>query len=232
MSDTKKEDIHELNIPVIIDADAVTRMISFRGSRERLESTTRELLEKTRSMARPRGIYMIAQARSIDKNTVDVDGVHLTSRIMSRLFTTGKTVYPFISTIGKELDEMPLDNGDMWQRLCLDTIKTLVLVNGVDYLAAHIKDTYALEGVAHMNPGEIEDWAITQQKPLFSLFHGAEQKIGVTLTSGGAMKPIKSRSGIIFPDDTGFLSCRFCTQKKCPGRKAAYNPELVKEYLG
>ena len=99
MPDNQK-DIHELDIPVIIDPDAVTRMISFRGSRERLESTTRELVEKTRAVARPRGIYTIAHACSVDKNTADVNGVQLTSRIMSRLFAAGKTVYPFITTIG------------------------------------------------------------------------------------------------------------------------------------
>jgi hypothetical protein len=46
------------------------------------------------------------------------------------------------------------------------------------------------------------------------------------------MKPIKSRSGIVFPNDTGFLSCQLCTQSKYPGRRAKYDPELVKEYLG
>jgi len=139
--------------------------------------------------------------------------------------------YPLISTIGRELDELSAPAGDMWQRLCLDTIKTIVLISGIEYLSGYLRDRYSLEGIAYMNPGEIDDFPISQQRPLFSLFSGAEKQIGVTLTKGGAMKPIKSRSGILFPDNTGFLSCRLCTQPRCPGRRAAYEPELLKEFM-
>ena len=118
------------------------------------------------------------------------------------------------------------------RQFCLDVIKTLALISAVDYLAESLKEKYSLANLVHMNPGEIEDWPITEQKPLFSLFDGAEEKVGVTLTSGGLMKPIKSRSGILFPNDTGFVSCLLCTQQRCPGRRAPYTPEKVKEYLG
>jgi hypothetical protein len=118
------------------------------------------------------------------------------------------------------------------RQFCLDTIKTVVLVSSVDYLTEYLKEKQGIPRAALLNPGEITDWSITQQKPLFALFGGAEKKIGVSLTAGGVMKPIKSRSGILFPNDTGFLSCQLCTQLKCPGRRAKYDPELAKEYLG
>jgi hypothetical protein len=102
----------------------------------------------------------------------------------------------------------------------------------VDYLADYVRDRHSLDHVAHMNPGEIEDWPLTEQKPLFALFAGAEKQIGVELSGSGVMKPVKSRSGILFPNATGFVSCLLCTQFKCPGRRAAYDPDLVKEYLG
>jgi hypothetical protein len=107
----------------------------------------------------------------------------------------------------------------------------VILVGAVDYLAEYVKLKHDMPRAALLNPGEIEDWHITEQRPLFNLFKDAEERIGVTLTPGGVMRPIKSRSGIIFPNESGFLSCQLCTQLKCPGRRAKYDPELQKQYL-
>jgi len=198
----------------------------------RLEEMARELAETARNIARPRAIYKKSHSRIIDDTTVDIDGTIFTSRILSKLLRDQDTVIPFIATVGKELDELPVSPKDMMRNFCLDSIKTVVLVGAVDYLAEYLKGKHGIPRVAFLNPGELKDWPISEQKPLFSLFSGTEKRIGVSLTSGGVMKPIKSRSGIVFPNDTGFLSCQLCTQLKCPGRRAKYDPELVKEYLG
>ena len=226
-----KKEVYRVDIPLNLDAEEVVAFLKFRGSNERLENIARELSAKACSIARPKAIYMVSEARPIDRGTVEVDGVRFTSRVLSKLINNPRTVYPLISTIGPELEELSAPPGDMWQNLCLDTIKTIVLISGIEYLSGYLKDKYSLGGTAYMNPGEIDDFPIEQQVPLFSLFGGAEKQIGVTLTKGGAMKPVKSRSGIMFPDDTGFLSCRLCKQSRCPGRRAAYNPEVEKELL-
>jgi hypothetical protein len=231
MSDKNEKEVYRVDIPLELDADSVIKFLEFRGSNERLEGVARKLIDKAASAARPKAIYMVSQAHSIDRDTVDVDGVRFTSRVLSKLIGSTKTVYPLISTIGPELDELTAPPRDMWQNLCLDTIKTIVLISGIEYLSGYLKENYSLDSAAYMNPGEIADFPISQQKPLFSLFNGTEKQIGVSLTKGGAMKPTKSRSGIMFPNDTGFLSCRLCTQPKCPGRRAAYNPKLEKEML-
>jgi hypothetical protein len=231
MSDVNKKEIFQVEIPVNLDTNLVLRFLEFRGSNERLQNIARELIDKSCSVARPRAIYMVSQARSIDRDTVEVDGVRFTSRVLSKLFSSPKTVYPLVTTIGPELDELSAPPRDMWKNLCLDTIKTIVLISGIEYLSGYLKGKYSLGGTAYMNPGEIGDFPISQQVPLFSLFGGAEKRIGVSLTTGGAMKPVKSRSGILFPDDTGFLSCRLCKQPRCPGRRAAYDPEVEKEFL-
>ena len=117
------------------------------------------------------------------------------------------------------------------KQFALDGIKTAILVNAVDYLALQISEKYSIPKYALLNPGEIEDFRIGEQKPLFSLFEDPQSQIGVSLTTGGVMKPIKSRSGFIFANEDGFLSCQLCTQQKCPGRRAKYDPELQKQYL-
>jgi len=224
--------IFQLDIPLDLDVDEILKRLRFRGINSRIEAMARELAEAARAVARPRAIYQVSRARVIDSATVEVDGVRFTSRALSRNLIGQATVYPFIATAGRELDELPLPPGDMMRQYYLDLIKTVVLVRGVDYLADSIREKFSLGFVTHMNPGELEDWPITQQRPLFSLFGGAERQIGVELKDSGVMKPIKSRSGIIFPSESRFVSCLLCTQVKCPGRRAAYDAVMAAEWLG
>jgi hypothetical protein len=228
----QEKKVYRVDIPARLDIEMVVKHLRLGRNSRRLEAMARELAETARTLARPRAVYQISHARVIDSNKVDIDGVVFTSRILSRLLCDQDTVIPFIATIGKELDEMPVPPRDMMRKFCADAIKTVVLITAVDYLTEYLKEKHNIPEAALMNPGELEDWPITQQKQLFALFSGAEKQIGVTLTAGGAMKPVKSRSGLLFPNDTGFLSCRLCTQLQCPGRRAEYDPDLVKEYLG
>jgi len=232
LTNSKEKRVFQLEIPFKLDSESISKRLRLGKNGNRLEGMARELADMARNAACPKAVYQISHSRVIDSATVDIDGVRFTSRVLSKNLRDQDTVYPFIATAGKELDELPVPPRDMMRQFCLDTIKTVILVSAVDYLADYLKEKYAIPQAALMNPGEIEDWPITQQKPLFALFGGAEKGIGVSLSSGGVMKPIKSRSGILFPNETGFLSCRLCTQLKCPGRRAAYDPELAKEYLG
>jgi len=232
LENSEEKRVYQVEIPFKLDIASVVRRLRLNKTSRRLEEMARELAETARSIARPKAVYQLSHSRVIDNATVDIDGIRFTSRVLSKNLLNQDTVIPFIATIGKELDELPIPPRDMMRQFCLDTIKTVVLVSAVDYLAEYLKEKHGIPRAALLNPGEIADWPITQQKPLFALFGGAEKKIGVTLTAGGVMKPIKSRSGILFPNDTGFLSCQLCTQLKCPGRRAPYDPELAKEYLG
>ncbi len=231
-SEDKK--IYRIDTPVRLDIEMAVRRLQFgRSGSSRMEEIARELAETARAVAHPQAIYRISHARVIDKNTVEIDGTVFHSKVLSRLLCDQDKVIPFIATVGQELDEMPVPPRDMLRQFSLDAIKTVILIGAVDYLTEYLKEKYHIPRAALMNPGELQDWPITQQKPLFELFGGAaESQIGVSLTKGGAMKPIKSRSGILLPNETGFLSCMLCTQLKCPGRRAKYDPELVKEYLG
>jgi hypothetical protein len=82
-----------------------------------------------------------------------------------------------------------------------------------------------------MNPGSLENWPISEQKPLFSLFGDVEKLIGVRLSDSFLMFPIKSVSGIYFPTESSFASCQLCPREKCPNRRAKYDPELKEKYM-
>ena len=231
----KKSDnnrIYRVDIPVKIDVPSIIKRLRLREGNKRMEQMTVEMAEKALAVARPKAVYRISRAKVIDRSTVDIDGVRFNSRALSKCLEDQPTVYPLIATAGQELDELPLERGDLMRQYTLDTIKMVILFSASEYLTDYIKSQHSLKGVATLNPGEFDDFPISQQKPLFALFGNATAQIGVSLTSGGAIKPTKSRSGILFPNETGFLSCRLCTMVKCPGRRAAYDSSAVKEYIG
>ncbi len=232
MKDLQEKAIHRLDIACELDAAILIRQMRVPGGNDRLGKSVRELTESSLQVARPRALYRTASARVVGRDSVEVESIRLHSRALSRNLADQQIVFPFIATIGKELDELPLPSGSMMLKFFLDLIKTAVLAAAVDYLAAHIKTSFNLVGTAHMNPGEINDWPIAEQQPLFALFGGAENEIGVELKPSGVMRPMKSRSGIIFANENGFVSCFLCTQKQCPGRRAKYDPEKVIEYIG
>ncbi len=239
MEKEKTGQIFKVDIPLEIDRETVLARVKRLGGHSRNENSNARLekmaagtAETALKIACPKGIYRVARARVIDRGTVEIGGVRFNSRALSRCLAGQPAVYPLIVTAGRELDEVPAGPADLMRQYVLDVIKMIILFNASEYLTDYIRKKHSLRGVAALNPGEFADFPIEQQRPLFALFDGAaERLIGVTLTTGNALKPTKSRSGILFPDETGFLSCRLCTMLKCPGRRAAYDPAAVTKYI-
>jgi hypothetical protein len=226
-----KKEIHQLEIPAEIDVAWVLKWMHPGWTRDRVEAMARELVEKTRKIARPKALYKISHARVTDNDTTEIDGITFKSKVLSKLFTGLDTVVPYIATIGRELDKLKAERGEMMKGICLEIIKTLVLGNASEYLTEYVKKKYKMPKIARMNPGSLEDWPITEQRAFLGLFDDVEGRIGVTLSSGGVLNPTKSVSSIIFPNESGFVTCQICPKQDCPTRRAKYNPELHKQYL-
>ncbi len=75
-----------------------------------------------------------------------------------------------------------------------------------------------------MNPGSAnyDVWPIAQQRPLFALFGGATDDIGVRLTESHLMVPDKSVSGVMFTSSSGYVNCHACDRENCPNRRAPF----------
>ncbi len=112
--------------------------------------------------------------------------------------------------------------GDLLKQYYLEEIANIALEQAADWLAAHLETRYGLGPLSNMSPGSLEDWPITEQAKLFSIFGDTEKLIGVRLTDSMLMVPRKSISGILFPSEEGFVACQLCERENCPGRKAAY----------
>lgn len=220
------------NIPVKLDLEAVFKQMHVRNKSESMRKSIQELIEIARLIAKPKAIYEVSYVDNKNEDSLDIGGVRFTSRVLRVNLDKVGRVFPFVVTCGRELDEIVFPSHEFIKSYYLDQIKETVLVLAMSYLEDYLRKKYALGRMSTMAPGEgsMEDWPITQQKELLSIFSNVEELIGVKLTEALLMVPLKSVSGIFFPTRVEFISCQLCPREACEGRKAPYNPDLVKKY--
>jgi len=218
------------SIPVILDPEEVLRRLRIRKLSKGIEETVQELIEIVRPVAKPKAIYEVSYVDNKDGDSLSIGGVRFTSRVLRVNLDKVGRVFPYVVTCGRELDEITVPSSDFMKCYYLDTIKEIVLRSASNYLKDYLKRNYAISQLSSMSPGALEDWPITQQRELFSIFGNVEQLIGVGLTEALYMVPLKSVSGIYFPTRIEFVSCQLCPREVCEGRKAPYDPDLAKKY--
>jgi hypothetical protein len=221
-----------LQAPFKVQLEDVFKKMRINKSNERFATVISELLEKSRPIARPKAVYDIAYVDNKNGDTLEIARVKFTGRVLRMNLDKVGRVFPYVVTCGKEMDAMPVPADDLMQSFCFDAIKELAVQQARVHFQEYLVKTYALGQMSRMVPGAgaAEDWPITQQKQLFSLFGDVERLIGVKLTDTCLMIPIKSVSGIFFPTEISFESCQLCPREHCIGRRAAYDPELAKKY--
>ncbi len=219
------------NIPFKLDTEAILKQLHLRNENKQLEKNIRELIKTALSIAKPKALYRISYIENKNENSLYIDGVKFTSRILRINLDKIERVFPYVATCGKELDEISISPDDIMLSYSLDIIKEMILRSAHNYLKDYITKNYKTAQLSQMHPGSLEDWHITQQKKLFSIFGNVEELIGVKLTESFLMTPVKSLSGMFFPTEIKFESCRLCPREVCIRRAAPYEPELVKKYL-
>ena len=220
------------SIPVDLEPNKVLKFIRMRDSNQQVKRMVQELVEVTRSIAKPKVVYKVSYVDDKDDDTVTIDGVRFTSRVLRINLDHVERVFPYIATCGTELEEIVVPSSDVMKSFCFEEIKIMVLRSALNYLSNRLTEHYALGKMSRMSPGSgsLESWPVAQQKELFSLFGDVEELIGVRLTKSCVMVPLKSVSGIYFPTEITFESCQLCPREKCIGRITPYDPELAKKY--
>ena len=217
------------SIPVRLEPEEVLRKLRLRKVNEDVERKVQELIEAVHLVVRPKAVYEVSYVDNKNEDSLCIDGIRFTSRVLRVNLDKVGRVFPYVVTCGREIDELAIPD-DFMESYLLDVIKNMVLRSSISYLQDCLIRNYALGQVSRMNPGSLEDWPITQQKELFSIFGKVEDLIGVKLTESLLMIPLKSVSGIFFPTRIKFESCQLCPREVCSGRRAPYVPDLVKKY--
>ncbi len=217
------------NIPIHLDAEEVLKELHL-GEKKGYSDIVQELVELASSIIQPKAIYEVSYVDNKNNDTVDIGGIKFTSHVLRVNLAKIGRVFPYIVTIGKELEgkEASLDN--LLKQYCLDAIGDEALSLIEQYLEDYLKKKYKLGQISSMSPGSLKDWPITQQKQLFSIFDNVEGSIGVKLNPSLLMIPRKSESGIYFPTEVKFYSCQLCSRERCMDRQAPYDKNLAERY--
>jgi len=223
------------SVPISLDLEAVLKRMHVRNKSESIVKNVQEMIEMARPIAKPKAVYDVVYVENKNGDSLEISGVKFTSRVLRVNLDKVERVFPYVVTCGKELDEIDIPASDFIKGYYLDQIKETAVILARQYLEDHLKRSYALGQMSRMAPGAGagDDWPITQQEGLFSLFGGkakVEELIGVKLTDKCLMIPIKSVSGIFFPTEIRFESCQICPRERCIQRRAPYDLEVVKKY--
>jgi hypothetical protein len=218
------------SIPVNISLKDVLDELHIKRKPPSIEKSIIDLIERAKHVVRPKILYKTVYIEANNDNSIRIDGLEITSTILRMYLNDGDIVFPHIITSGIEVETVDIPKDNYLKKLLFDGIKELALETAVNYFETFLKEKYGFKTVSAVNPGAPNDWPVSQQKELFSIFGNVEELIGVRLTDNFVMDPIKSLSGIYFSTDLAFMNCRLCLQERCVKRKAGYDKSLAEKY--
>ncbi|KUG23705.1 methionine synthase i, cobalamin-binding domain [hydrocarbon metagenome] len=213
-------------IPFSLDMNLLVNGLRLKENASAI-NTLSKLAADAMRIGRPKALYKITSAEYPDENSVEINKVVLHSRLLKNNLRKSDIMLPFLCTCGTELEDWSQQFTDIVQKYWVNTIQDYALGSAIKALEASVQERYHPQNLSAMNPGSLDDWPIQEQNNLFHLFGDDAVRIGVTLTEGFMMKPLKSMSGIFFASDEGFVNCQFCPLEKCPGRRAPYQKSLA-----
>jgi hypothetical protein len=188
------------------------------------------LITRALSLAQAQAIFATAYVEDREEDAVVIAGRRFKSRVLRKNLDNVGRVFPAVVTLGGRFDEAVEATGDLLEKYYLDAIGNLALAEARTHLIGHLCRRFATDKLSWMSPGSLTDWPLEEQVPLFELLGGVESAIGVRLTASLLMLPRKSVSGIFFPAESTFFSCRLCPRDRCDNRKARYDEEAAHAY--
>lgn len=217
------------DIPVEFDIEALMGRVHVQPRTADAETFT-QLVDMAREVARPKALLAESFVEARGADTIRIDGVTFTSRMLRANLDRVERVFPYVATCGHEMDAASLPRDEFLAEFWWDTIKAAALTAATKHLQEHLQERFLLGKTASMNPGsgDVDVWPIEQQKELFGLFGDVESLIGVRLTPSFLMVPNKSVSGIRFTTEKDFRSCQVCRRENCSGRAAPFDEVMWK----
>jgi len=212
-------------IPFKLDRAALVKRLRLRDGSTYLTELQR-LADEAETVARPKALYKVAFIDDRGDDYVVMDGVRLTSRVLSVNLEPVHRVFPYVATCGVELDAWACAQDDMLYKYWADVIKEIAVREAAQTLNGHMTEQYGLGKMALMSPGSLDDWPMPQQRLLFTILGDVEGAIGVQLSDSCLMMPNKSVSGLRFATVDDYANCQLCPRANCPSRHAPYDDTL------
>ena len=187
---------------------------------ERIAAIHKEAMQ----IAKPAAVYAVFKPDAAD-GTININGVRISEPFVHEMLSDCDVVAPYVATCGIEVEEWSQSfKGNMFEQFVADAIKEMCLGAAREKLYEEVQTEYFDDdkSISSLNPGSLNKWPITGQKPLFSMLGDVTGDIGVVLSESMMMLPTKSISGIIFQKDKAYHNCQLCPRTDCPSRSAPY----------
>ncbi len=143
------------------------------------EPDLEDLARQAQEIACPKAFYRPVYVEDRDVDTVVLEGIPFTSRVLRINLNGAHRVFACLATCGRELEAWANAQEDMLARFWADALMEQALEAAWQTMLEHLAQTYHPGKIATMNPGSLEDWPITQQRALFSLLGDTQTLLGV-----------------------------------------------------
>jgi hypothetical protein len=212
-----------------VDLETLLTLAGYSDKRpapRRLVSAAEQVIELTRTLARPRAVYEVYETARASDGAVILGGGRFSGKILTRVLEGSDLAAVYAVTLGPELDDESsrlAATGDVLSSVLLDTAGSLALTKAsISFIGRVFAAEAAPRGyvvTSPFGPGQCR-WDLAEQRVLFDLIEPS--RIGISLTDTFLMIPKKSVSGIMGigkPDEVFTTSpCSLCNRKDCPGR--------------
>ena len=191
-------------LSIEVSRPMVLLRLGYRRPAQVPEKTARligEIMDKGRSLLRPRAIYGAFDASTLEPDVSVIAGtLRASSRSLHERLQGCRRAVLFAGTIGPEVETWChglMQDGQMTRGLLADAFASsaaIALGLEVETIAARLLAEESLAATKRYAPG-YGDWSLADQAPLCALLDVA--RIGITLTEDFLMLPAKSISGVI-----------------------------------
>jgi len=184
------------DIPYELTMETLNEELNLRNKKNLLK-IVETLLAKTREITRLKAIYFSGDVSEKNDISVAINGESFESELFRGYAEKGDRVYPYMVTVGTELDEYAKTLTDTMDQIMIDGIMNLLVNIGKVFVAQEVQKEARWDSTQDYVPGNGEAWPTEEQTRLFDMFGDQSQKIGVTLGDHAFVLPGRSTIGIL-----------------------------------
>lgn len=182
--------------PFSYDMESLDKELHLRGN-EAMLNILEAIYKMVEKITRPKAIYFEARITEKMDESVKINGVPFESQLLRGYVNQGDPVFPYIVTVGTELDDYAKTLKDPMKLFMIDEVMNLLVNTGKVFVADRVKEATGWQSVQDYVPGNGEEWSTVEQKRLFDLFASETAKIGVTLGDNYFVLPGRSTIGVL-----------------------------------
>ena len=131
------------NIPVNLELDDVVKKTRIRSMNDGFKDIINELLDMARPIAKPKALFEISRVENRRGDSLEIGGRKFTSHILRVNLDKIDTVFPYIVTCGREVDEIEIPEHQLMKYYFMDQIKEIIMRSALGCLLDHIRNNYA-----------------------------------------------------------------------------------------